>query len=156
MSEIVTIYKMKCFAALDPEQEGESCSLLPWDDSNPDCRGEDDGGREYVLPKDYTQGHTEEGFPAIFGEEGNACELALHNGSPLLVDSKKRMAHLLEPVKKIATYRHLAGLTLAELADRLGASQKEVYEWENLEKEPDAETLERIAAVLGCEVTDFQ
>lgn len=156
MNEIVTIYKIRCFAALDPEQEGESCSLLPWDDSSPDCRGEDDGGREYVLPEGYKQGRTEEGFPVVFGKEGGACELVLHNGCPLLVDPEKRMAHLLEPVKKIATYRHLAGLTLAELADRLGASQKEVYEWENLEKEPDEATLERIAEVLECNVTDFQ
>lgn len=156
MSEIVTIYKINCYAALDPEQEGESCSLLPWDDASPDCRGRDDGGHEYVLPEHYTQGRTEEGFPAIYGEDGDACELVLHNGSPLLVDSKKRLAHLLEPVKKIATYRHLAGLTLAELADRLGTSQKEVYEWENLEKEPDIHTLGRIAEILGCNVTDFQ
>lgn len=156
MNEIVTIYKIRCFAALDPGQEGERYSLLPWDDTNPDCRGEDDGGREYVLPKDYKQGRTDEGFPAIFGEDGDICEVTLHNGCPLLVDAKKRLAHLLEPVKKMATFRHLAGLTLAELAEKIGSTQKEVYEWENLEKKPDAATLQKIADVLGCSAADFQ
>lgn len=156
MNEIVTIYKIKCFAAPDPEREGESCSLLPWSGGGPDCKGEDDGGREYILPKGYTQGHSQEGSPAVFDRAGKPCGLTLHNGCPLLVDPERRMAYLLEPVKKMATYRHLAGLTRAELADRLGVSQKEVYEWENLEKEPDAATLERIAEILGCEVANFR
>lgn len=156
MSEIVTIYQINCYAALDPSQVGESCSLLPWDDSSPDCRGGDDGGRDYVLPDHYTQGHTGDGLPAIFGEAGNLCELMLHNGSPLLVDAEKRLAHLLEPVKKMATYRAAAGLTTAELAQRLGVTQKEVFEWENLEKEPDGAVLERIAEILGCSAADFR
>ena len=155
MSEIVTIYKIKCFAALDPSQEGEFCSLLPWGESDPDRRGEDDGGRDYVLPEHYGRGATREGSPAVLSEDGHACSLMLHNGVPLLVDGEKRLAWLLEPVKKLATQRELAGLTREELAQRLGVTQQELFRWENLEAEPDQETLERIAAVLGCEVADF-
>lgn len=156
MSEIITVYKISCHAALDPEQEGESCSLLPWQDSGPERRGEDDGGREYILPEHYTQGRTSEGLPAVFGETGRACELVLHNGNPLLVDAEKRLAHLLEPVKKMASYRQAAGMTRAELAARLGVTQKELFEWENLEKEPDAAMLAKIAEVLGCAPGDFR
>ncbi len=156
MNEIVTIYKIDCYESFDPSRTGESCSLLPWDDSDPGSRGGDDGGRDYILPEHYSEGRAEDGSPAVFGETGNRCELMLHNGRPLLVDSKKRRAHLLEPVKKMATFRTAAGLTTAELAERLGVTQKEVYEWENLEKEPDGATLERIAAILGCSAADFR
>ncbi|HCW80850.1 MAG TPA: hypothetical protein DG942_07095 [Ruminococcaceae bacterium] len=156
MSQIVTVYKIKCYAALEPSKEGDSCSLLPWDDSDPGVRGEDDGGREYVLPEGYTQGSSESGSPAIFGESGNRCDLLLHNGCPLLIDSKKRLAPLLEPVKKMASYRELLGMTRAQLAQRLGVSQKEVFEWENLEKEPDEKTLARIAKILGCRPEDLR
>lgn len=156
MSQIVTVYKLKCYAALSPSQEGESCSLLPWDDSDPGMRGEDDGGREYVLPEGYTQSTSKDYVPEIFGPEGNRCELVLHNDCPLLIDSKKRLAHLLEPVKKMASFREAAGMTMAELAAQLGVTQKDVYSWENFEKEPDEVTLRRIAKILGCRAEDFR
>ena len=156
MSEIITVYKIDCFAALDPSKEGESCSLLPWDEGTPDCRGKDDGGRDYVLPDHYTLGVGREGSPAIFSEDGRPCSLMLHNGAPLLIDGGKRMAWLLEPVKKLATQRELAGLTREELARRLGVTQQELFRWENLEIEPAPEVLERIASILGCEISDFR
>jgi hypothetical protein len=155
MSEIITVYKINCFASLDPSLEGESCSLFPWDDSTPDCRGQDDGGREYVLPHGYARGETEDGIPALFDKDGCPCEILLHNGQPLLIDSGKRRAYPLEPVKKMASYREMAGLSLAELAALTGFSQKELYEWENLEKQPGKEALEKIAGVLGCKMSDF-
>lgn len=156
MSEVVTIYKINCFAALDPSQEGESCSLLPWDSSSPDCRGEDDGGRDYILPEPYTCGRGTDGFPVVLSEDGRACSLMQHNGVPLLIDEAKRRAWLLEPVKKLATQRELTGMTIAELAERIGVTQQELYRWENLEAEPDGETQERIASILGCEISDFR
>jgi DNA-binding XRE family transcriptional regulator len=155
MSEIVCIYKTECYDAVDPDEVGEGCSLLPWK-NGPNRRGKDDGGRDYILPKDYTQGTDAAGAPAVFGGRGSACGLILHNGRPVLVDSERRMAYLLEPVKKIATYRHLSGLTLEQLAQKLGVTQKQAYEWENLEKKPTREQLERIASALGCNVSDLQ
>lgn len=156
MSEIVTIYKISCFAALDPSQEGESCSLLPWSSGSPDCRGEDDGGRDYILPEPYTCRRGPDGFPVVFSGDNRVCSLMLHNGVPLLIDEEKRRAWLLEPVRKLATQRELAGMTLAELAERIGVAPQELYRWENLETEPDGETLERIASILGCEISDFR
>ena len=156
MSEIVTIYKIRCFAALDPSQEGESCSLVPWDSNSPDCRGEDDGGRDFVLPEPYSCRRDQNGYPAVFSGDNRVCSLMLHNGSPLLIDEEKRRAWLLEPVRKLATQRELAGMTPAELAERIGVTQQELYRWEHLEAEPDDETQERIASILGCEISDFR
>ncbi|GEM_PF-623911 len=156
MREIVTIYKIHCTKSLQPSEEGDRCSLLPWDSNCAGRCGKDDGGHAYVLPEGYMQGRGENGLPAIFGESGNRCDLLLHNDCPLLIDSKKRLAPLLEPVKKMASYRELLGMTRAQLAQRLGVSQKEVFEWENLEKEPDEKTLARIAKILGCRPEDLR
>ncbi len=155
MSEIVTIYTINCYSAENPEEEGTSCSLLPWDGRIPGRRGQDDGGREYVLPDGYSMGAEEETLaPAVLGPQG-PCSLLLHDGRPLLIDEQKRQAFLVEPVKKIATYRTACGMTREELAQRLEVSPKDLYEWENLEKKPEFSVLERIASVLGCKITDL-
>ena len=155
MSEIVTIYKINCYASLDPTLVGESYSLLPWDGSGTDSRGSDDGGREDVLPEHYRQEQDSDGCPVLKNGEGHSCQLMTHNGCPLLIDEENRLAHLLEPVRKLATYRAAAGITSAELAQRLGVTQKEIYEWENYEKRPDTETAEQIADILGCDVSEI-
>lgn len=153
MSEIVTIYRICRYAAPSPEEEGESCSLLPWGRKS---GGTDDGGRDYVLPSGYAQKNGEDGMPAVFSASGTRCSLMLHNGSPLLVDEESRRAHLLEPVKKIASFREAAGITRAELAESLGVTQKQLYEWENLEQQPTPSTLRRIAELLHCQPEDFR
>lgn len=154
MSEIVTIYRINCFSAPEPAQEGESCSLLPWRRA-PGLHGQDDGGRDYVLPAEYGAGIGPGGVPAIFSSGGALCELLLHNGRPLLIDGEKRRAYLLEPVKKIASFRQAAGLSLGGLAERLSVEPKALYEWENFEKEIPQEILARIASILGCNPSDL-
>ena len=155
MSEIVTIYKIHCFTAPEPGQEGESCSLLPWR-NQPGLRGSDDGGRDYVLPEPYRTGTMEDGKPVVITDGGEPCSLMFHNERPLLIDSRQRKAYLLEPVKKIASYRQMLGMTLSDLALRLHVEPKLLYEWENLEREPDEETLSRIASSLGCKPSDLR
>lgn len=155
MGEIVTIYKINCFSSPNPEQEGENCSLLPWRNM-PGLSGKDDGGREYVLPEGYGTGIAPGGDPAIFSTDGTLCDLMLHNGCPLLVDSQKRRAYLLDPVKKITSYRQMAGMTLSDLAERLSVEPKLLYAWENLEQEPDEEALAKIASVLGCSPSELR
>lgn len=155
MSEIVTIYRINCFASPEPGLEGESCSLLPWKEI-PGRHGCDDGGRDYILPEHYAEGIAPGGEPAILSEEGVPCGLLLHNDRPLLIDETKRRAWLLEPVKKIATYRSLAGMTLPELAERLSVEPNRLYEWENHEREPEPETLAKIAEILGCDAAQLR
>lgn len=155
MSEIVTVYQTSSYSVRKPEEEHRGCSLLPWRDTE-ELRGKDDGGRDYVLPANYTRRDTDDGEPAVFSSGGTRCRLVLHNDCPLLVDEDGRLAFLLAPVKKMASYREAAGLTQDELAQRLGVTRKELFEWENLEKEPPREMLERIAEILGCTPADFR
>ena len=49
----------------------------------PEENGDDDGGRDYVLPVGYTM-DSEDGSPFIRGEK--PCALQNHNGLPVLVD----------------------------------------------------------------------
>jgi DNA-binding XRE family transcriptional regulator len=155
MSEIVTIYKINCYSSLNPSCEGESVSLLPWDASDPTSRGSDDGGRDYVLPKQYRLASDANGCPVIQRDDGTVCELMLHNGCPLLIDEEKHMAHLLERYKKLEIYRTAAGMTREELAQRLGVTQQELYTWENYEKSPTAEQAKQIAEILGCDASEI-
>lgn len=118
----------------------------------PEENGDDDGGRDYVLPAGYTV-DSEDGSPFIRGE--GPCALQNHNGLPVLVDEAKKRAYLLERDRKIERMREQAGLSRAELAEALGASQMEVYRWETYEVEPGTALLGRIAHVLGCETGDL-
>lgn len=154
MEKTVVIYKLKCVEAFDASLEGESCSLMPWEDT-PDCRGYDDGGKEYVLPKDYFVGEGENGMPEIMSEPSQKCGLVLHNGCPLIIDGEREFAILLEPVKKIMRQREQTGITRVKLAETIGVTQKELFEWENAEKQPDKKTLGAIAEALGCKTADL-
>lgn len=81
-------------------------------------------------------------------------------GKPLLPAELQRPAHaggrgkkrafLLEREKKITRLREKAGLSRAQLAEALGATQLEVYRWEMYEEEPGTALLGRIARALGC------
>ena len=73
----------------------------------PEENGDDDGGRDYVLPVGYTM-DSEDGSPFIRGEK--PCALQNHNGLPVLVDEAKTRAFLLERDRKIARMRELAGI----------------------------------------------
>ena len=155
MGETVRIYKITCYDSPSPEQIGESCSLCPWEEDMPGFHGQDDGGTDYVLPKGYFVKTNESGSPAIFCGDGLPCGLILHNGSPILVDSSKKQAILFEPVKKILHMREQAGLSREELAECLGVSVKELFEWENREKNPEKPILERMAVFLKCNLSDL-
>ena len=52
--------------------------------------------------------------------------------------------------------RERAGLSRAELAQELGVSVKELYEWENREKDPDPDILEAIAELLRCDPSELR
>lgn len=97
--ELITIYKISCYQADEENLLGDSFSLSPWDDSRSGFDGEDDGGREYVLPQGYSF-VLDEGVPLIVNEQRFSCALQDYNGLPVLVDSVKKQAILLEKDKK--------------------------------------------------------
>lgn len=118
----------------------------------PEEEGNDDGGRDYLLPAGYTI-DSAEGVPFVRGEA--PCSLQSYNGLPMLVDEGKKRAFLLEREKKITRLREKAGLSRAQLAEALGATQLEVYRWEMYEEEPGTALLGRIARALGCHTEDL-
>ena len=55
--------------------------------------------------------------------------------------------------ERIKAARKNAGMTQAELADKLGIPYQSIGQWERNQRNPKLETLRKIAAVLGCEIT---
>lgn len=151
----ITIFKHICYSAPSPVEVGEFFSLLPWDEQDPLRQGEDDGGKEYLLPDNYQAIENDFGELVLADAEGNRCELDSYVDRPLLVDHKTRRAYLLERDKKIIRMREDAGLTRAELAQRLGIEQALLYQWEHYETEPTVKDYARIAKQLGCDILDL-
>ena len=52
-------------------------------------------------------------------------------------------------------YRKAAGLTQAELAEKINYSDKSISKWEREECYPDITFLPTLADTLGCTVNDF-
>ncbi len=152
--ELITIYKISCYGTEENGLPKDSFSLSPWDASLYDFDGEDDGGREYVLPKGYSF-ELDDGVPVIVNEQRFSCSLQEYHGLPVLVDSVKKQAIILEKDKKILRRREIMGFTRGDLAGLLGISQKELYEIENGEKEPGTRFLQKAARLLQCELTDL-
>ena len=55
----------------------------------------------------------------------------------------------------IRTARKSAGVSQKELAERLGAYQKDVSRWENGERTPSIEALARICIALGVSADEI-
>ena len=152
--ELITIYNISCYQADEENLLGDSFSLSPWDDSRSGFDGEDDGGREYVLPQGYSF-VLDEGVPLIVNEQRFSCALQDYNGLPVLVDSVKKQAILLEKDKKMLRRREAMGFARGEFAELLGITQKELYEIENGETEPGTGFLRKAAQLLQCKLTDL-
>ena len=52
----------------------------------------------------------------------------------------------------IKQLRKNAGMTLQELADKLGTSNQTVSNWENEKTEPDIKSLIKLSALFGCSI----
>ena len=88
--DTVTLYRINCYHAPREELIGESFSLVPWDEDDATMKGEDDGGKDYELPKGYELS-AEDGVPVILNPDGQPCGLQGHNGCPLLIDEAKKL-----------------------------------------------------------------
>lgn len=150
----ITLFRTECFHAEDSALLGVDYALVPWDEEDVCCRGEDDGGKDYVLPEGYELS-AQDGVPILLNPDGARCGLQSHNDCPLLVDEQKKLAILLERDLKILRQRERAKLTRAELAERLEVPQAELYQWEHCETEPSVRVLKRIADILECEILEL-
>ena len=66
--------------------------------------------------------------------------------------NKSLSAHV---AKAVASRRFVAGLSVAELAERVGVSRQAIDYIERGINTPRMETLEKLAQALGCEVRDL-
>ena len=57
--------------------------------------------------------------------------------------------------KRIKALRSKAGLSQAELADKLVVAREDVQDWESGDSAPDIEALKRLAAVFGVSTNDL-
>lgn len=62
------------------------------------------------------------------------------------------MASVAKHIRRLRTERHM---TQGDLAEKLFVTRQTVSAWETGKAQPDLETLERIAVVLGVEVTEL-
>jgi hypothetical protein len=95
MATTVTIYKIAVLEAYMMSEQGTCFSLRPWGQNTDYYKGDDDGGREYVLPDGYELAETVDGIPAIFPVESHpgkrvmACTLGgYEDGRPVLLDGR--------------------------------------------------------------------
>lgn len=58
-------------------------------------------------------------------------------------------------VEKIIKFRKEAGLSQAEVADKLKCTPSAVNQYENGKRRPSFETLVKLAEIYGCTVNDF-
>lgn len=56
--------------------------------------------------------------------------------------------------EKLRAARKAAGLTQAQLAEKVGCNQHHISRWEG-GREPGALTLKKLAQVLGCKMEDL-
>ena len=57
--------------------------------------------------------------------------------------------------EKLKRARKAAGLSQADLAEKVGCRQKDISRWESGLHEPGALTLKKMAQVLGCSMEDL-
>ena len=93
----VTIYKVDCTRAYMMSEQGTGYSLEPWGSNTDYYEGDDDGGREYVLPDGYKVAPNTIGEPCIWDAAGRHCIIMMHSsGLPQLVSGQNKMPVLSE------------------------------------------------------------
>ena len=84
----VKLYKVTRTKAFLMEELGMGFSLHPWGKNSTYYEGEDDGGKEYVLPDSYELAESATGLLAIFDPDGEYCTISALGNTPVLVTSK--------------------------------------------------------------------
>lgn len=69
------------------------------------------------------------------------------------MESMEKISYII--ATNISTYRKLSSMTQAELADKLGYSDKSVSKWEQGNGIPDVYNLMRMAEIFGVTVNDL-
>lgn len=131
---IAIIYKIKQHKACMMYEQKDRFSLYPYGENTEYFQGEDDGGVDYILPDGFEIAQDPSGIKHIY--HGNdMCAIGQERGRPVIYvpDSPHNVIRL----KKYG---------IADLAEKLGADKRELYEIaRSMEKQMgETPTLERI------------
>lgn len=84
----IKLYKVTITKAFLADELGTGFSLESWSGNSTYYEGEDDNGKEYVLPDGYELAKSAAGSLAIFDSEGEYCTIVTLGHTPTLVTSK--------------------------------------------------------------------
>jgi hypothetical protein len=85
--QTVTIYKIEVMESYQMDERGTCYSLEPWSGDNIDYKGRDDGGKLYILPKEYEVAENNMGTRSIYRRDnGQHVDLTGYKERPALVD----------------------------------------------------------------------
>ena len=83
----VKIYKTTVTEAYMMSEQKKRFSLSPWGDNTVYYKGEDDGGRDYILPDEYTVGMSSSESMEFYRRDNDAhVRLTTYRGGPALAD----------------------------------------------------------------------
>jgi hypothetical protein len=82
----VKIYTVTVYSAYLMSEQGTTVGLSPWGLSSGYYHGEDDGGRDYLLPEGYTVERDTGHVPHIYNGRGAACSLERAGEKVILID----------------------------------------------------------------------
>jgi hypothetical protein len=83
----VKIYEITVHGACSTSETVTRFSLTPWNTNSRDFHGEDDGGRDYILPLGYRVMRDGWSRPSIYNSRGDICFLDSTDRKLSLVDS---------------------------------------------------------------------
>ena len=72
----------------------------------------------------------------------------------MMIDSRKRPRRT-DTSSPITAARISAGLTQAQLAERIGVAPQQIGAWERSVRKPKIDALLRIADALGCDIKEL-
>ena len=81
----VKIYTYDITEATSIHEQGNGISLAPWGNDTSHIKGNDDGGKDYMLPSDFEVANDTSGQLQIYDNNGEYCELTLRDGKPTLI-----------------------------------------------------------------------
>ena len=84
----VTLYKITQTIAFQMSEQGEGYSLEPYSSNSTYYEGEDDGGKDYILPEGYTVAEAMMGETQIYNSKGEHCQIIKKFNSPCLITSE--------------------------------------------------------------------
>ena len=96
----VKIYKIYIEQSYEISTDRSAYSLSPWGENTAYYKGDDDGGRDYILPDGYEVALNANDDLTIFNAKAKGCDLIKYNGKPAIEDTDSDYPIVLELAKE--------------------------------------------------------